>query len=167
MLQESWINYSYLGSRVTRNKSLDGCHTGKVSRTFSKLRERFWSNNVLSTELKMCIYLHFMYAQNSVVLSLCLRSVLGESWEGKVLSTNSIELTGMSDMYTLLQAQRLWCTGHVCRWEDTRLPKNIGYSVLKLLTLLIQLGVQRCTKTRSFCSWHSNIFMEGSDTRLV
>jgi len=57
----------------------------------------------------------------------CLRSILGVSWHDRIPNTTIMERTGAPDIISLLRIFRLRWSGHVCRMEDGRLPKDILY----------------------------------------
>ena len=60
----------------------------------------------------------------------CLRSILGVSWRDRIPNTTIMGRTGAPDIFSLLRIYRLRWSGHVCRMEDDRLPKDILYGQL-------------------------------------
>ncbi|XP_038073012.1 uncharacterized protein LOC119741333 [Patiria miniata] len=142
--------FQYLGSTVTSTNSLDtelDSRIGRAATTFGRLRARVWDNRALSIKLKIRIYVScvlsvLLYCSESwptyrrqerrlnAFHFRCLRSILGISWQDRVSNPAILELTGVNDMFTLLSARRLRWSGHVCRQEDGRLPKDIFFGEL-------------------------------------
>ena len=55
----------------------------------------------------------------------CLRSILGVSWRDRIPNAATIfERTGAPFIFSLLRMYRLFQSGHLCRMEDGRLPKE-------------------------------------------
>ena len=106
-----------------------------------------WDNRALSINLKIRVYTACVlsvllycseswstYSRQERRLNLfhfrCLHSILGISWHDRVPNTSILDLTGATDMFTMLRVRRLRWTGHVRRLEDGRFPKDIFYGAL-------------------------------------
>ena len=142
--------FCYLGSTMANSNSLDAeidTRIGKASTTFGRLRSRVWDNRDLSINLKIrvytaCVLSTLLYCSESWPTYSrqerrlnsfhfrCLRSILGISWYDRVPNTSILELTEATDLFTMLRVCRLRWTGHVCRLDDGRLPKDIFYGEL-------------------------------------
>lgn len=142
--------FAYLGSLASSTNSLDAeldTRIGKAATTFGRLRTRVWNNRNLTIKLKTSIYIAcvisvLLYCSESWVTYRhqekrlnsfhfrCLRSILGISWRDRVPNTSVLLLTGTVDMFTILRRRRLRWSGHICRQDEGRLPKNIFYGEL-------------------------------------
>ena len=54
-----------------------------------------------------------------------LRRILSIQWSDIVPNAQVLERAGLSTMCMLLRQSRLQWLGHVCRMEDSRIPKDI------------------------------------------
>ena len=59
-----------------------------------------------------------------------LRRILGISWQEKITNTEVLSRVSLPSMFTLLRRRRLRWTGHVCRMQDGRIPKDLLYGEL-------------------------------------
>ena len=144
--------FTYLGSTITDNLSLDAGinkRIGKAASTLARLTARVWTSPKLSVKTKMGVY-------NACVIStlLCdsetwttytgqerrlntfhlrsIRRILGICWQDKVTNADVLSSAGLPTTYTLLRQRRLRWLGHVRRMEDGRIPKYILYGELAL-----------------------------------
>ena len=142
--------FTYLGSTITDNLSLDAeinKRVGKAASTLARLTARVWTSPKLSVKTNMAVY-------NACVISTLLygsetwttyagqesrfntfhlrsiRRILGISWLDKVTNADFLSRAGLPSMYTLLRQRRLRWLGHVRRMEDGRIPKDIIYGEL-------------------------------------
>ena len=144
--------FTYLGSTITGNLSLDAeidKRIGKAVSTLARLTARMWTSPKLSVKTNMAVY-------NACVTSTLLygsetwttyagqerrlntfhlrtiRCILGISWQDKVTNTDVLPRAVLPSMYTLLRQRRLRWLGHIRRMEDGRIPKGILYDELAL-----------------------------------
>ena len=61
---------------------------------------------------------------------LCLRRILGITWQDKVTYTSVLDRAKVPSMYSLLQQRRLRWLGHVVRMDHDRIPKDLLYGDL-------------------------------------
>lgn len=143
-------SFTYLGSTVTQNLSLDqelDKRIGKASTTLSQLTKRVWKNQKLTTATKMevykaCVLSTLLYGSETWVTYArqekrlntfhlrCLRRILGIQWQDHTTNNNVLTLARQPSMYTLLRQRRLRWLGHVRRMQDGRIPKDILYGQL-------------------------------------
>ncbi|TWW62323.1 hypothetical protein D4764_04G0009700 [Takifugu flavidus] len=147
---EAINTFTYLGSTITENLSLDvelSRRIGKAASTFRKLTERVWDNGKLTTHTKVqvyraCVISTLLYGSetwtlyshqerrlNSFYLR-CLRRILGVTWKDMVTHTAILERAQLPSMYSLLRQRRLRWLGHVCRMDDGHIPKDILFAEL-------------------------------------
>ena len=142
--------FTYLGSTITDNLSLDAeinKRIGKAVSTLARLTPCVCTSPKLSIKTNMAVY-------NACVISTLLygsetwttyagqerrlntfhmrsiRRILGISWQVKVTNADVLSRAGLPTMYTLLRQRRLRWLGHVRRMEDGRIPKDILYGEL-------------------------------------
>ena len=147
---ENTDNFTYLGSTITSNLSLDkeiDIRIAKASATMSKLSKKVWDNNKLSLKTKIkvyqaCVISTLLYSsetwttytrQENRLESFhlrCLRRILRITWEGRITNTSVLEQTDSLSMHLLLCQRRLRWLGHVHRMKDGRIPKDILYCQL-------------------------------------
>ena len=148
---EAVSNFTYLGSTITSNLSLDAevsSRIGKAASTFGKLRPRVWENSRLTTHTKVqvyraCVVSTLLYGSeawtpyahqerrlNSFHLR-CLRRMLGVTWQDRVTDSVILERAQLPTMLSLLKQRRLRWLGHVCRMDDGRMPKDTLYAELE------------------------------------
>ena len=111
--------FSYLGSTITDNLSLDAelnkC-IGKAATTLGRLATRVWENPKLTTKTKMAVYNACVVSTLLYVSEACityrkqerklnsfhrrsLRRILGISWRHKVPNTEVLDRAGLRTMY--------------------------------------------------------------------
>ena len=147
---ENTDNFTYLGSTITSNLSLDkeiDIRIAKASATMSKLSKKVWDNNKLSLKTKIkvyqaCVISTLLYSsetwttytrQENRLESFhlrCLRRILRITWEDRITNTSVLEQTDSLSMHLLLCQRRLRWLGHVHRMKDGRIPKDILYCQL-------------------------------------
>ena len=147
---EAVERFTYLGSNITNNLSLDSdldVRIGKASTTMARLSKRVWSNKKLTINTKIavyraCVLSTLLYASESWTLysrqerrlsafhMRCLRRILGITWQDHVTNNEVLQRAKIQSMTTLLRQRRLRWLGHVRRLEDGRIPKDILYSEL-------------------------------------
>ena len=144
------LEFTYIGSTI----SSDGCiddeiqrRMAKASASFSRLRQRLWSNHHVSMRVKGKIYraivlfTHLSGAEAWTVyrrqvkklhafMMRHLRSILRITWMDKVTNKEILERTGLPSMEDLLIRKNLRWTGHLMRISPDRLPKQVLYSQL-------------------------------------
>ncbi|KAI8519265.1 hypothetical protein Bbelb_025220 [Branchiostoma belcheri] len=143
-------HFTYLGSTVTQNLSLDKELDRRIARAagvMTKLAKRVWDNNLLTLNTKLqvyraCVLSTLLYGsetwttyarQENRLESFrlrCLRRILGISWRDRVPNTTVLERSGSLSLHLLLCQRRLRWLGHVYRMEDGRIPKDILYGEL-------------------------------------
>ncbi|TWW56000.1 hypothetical protein D4764_09G0010500 [Takifugu flavidus] len=112
---EAVNTFTYLGSTITDNLSLDvelSRRIGKAASTFRKLTERVWDNGKITTHTKVQV------------------RILGVTWKDMVTHTAILERAQLPSMYSLLRQRRLRWLGHVCRMDDGHIPKDILFAEL-------------------------------------
>ena len=144
--------FTYLGSTITDNLSLDAeinKRIGKAASTLARLTARVWTSPKLSIKRKMAVY-------NACVISTLLygsetwttyagqerrlntfhlrsiRRILGICSQDKVTNADVLSRAGLPTIYTLLRQRRLRWLCHVRRMEDGRIPIDILYGELAL-----------------------------------
>lgn len=147
---EAVEHFTYLGSNITNNLSLDSeldTRIGKASTTLARLSKRVWNNKKLTIKTKIavyraCVLSTLLYASESWTLysrqerrlsafhMRCLRRILGIAWQDRVTNNEVLQQAKIHSMTTLLRQRRLRWLGHVRRMEDGRIPKDILYSEL-------------------------------------
>ena len=137
--------FTYLGSTITKNLSLDtelDKRIGKAATTLAHLTSCVWTNPKLTMKTKMAVYNACVistllygsktwttYARQERHLntfhmrSLC--RILGISWQYKVPNTEVLPLTGLPSIFTLLRQRRLRWLGHIDCMPDGRIPKDL------------------------------------------
>ena len=143
-------HFTYLGSNITNNLSLDlelDQRIGKASTTLARLSQRVWNNKKLTINTKVavyraCVLSTLLYASKTWTLyskqekrlsafhMRCLRRILGVTWQDRVSNNEVLQQAKMVSMTTLLRQRRLRWLGHVCRMDEGRIPKDILYSEL-------------------------------------
>ena len=144
--------FTYLGSTITGNLSLDAeinKRIGKAASTLAHLTARVWTSPKLSMKTTMevynaCVISTLLYGsetwttyagQERGLNTFHLRSIrriLGISWQDKVANADVLSRAGLPTMYTMLRQHRLRWLGHIRRMEDGRIPKDILYGELAL-----------------------------------
>ena len=139
---ETVNSFIYLGS-VTSTTFLDteiGERIGHVATNMSKLSQRVWENQKLTTPTKMAVYRAYIistllygseswttYAAQKKHLNVfhlrCLWRILSIAWQDRITSSAVLERAGIPSVYTLLRQKRLRWIGHVHRMDEGRIPK--------------------------------------------
>lgn len=148
---EAVSSFTYLGSTITSNLSLDAevsSRIGKAASTFGKLTSRVWENSKLTIHTKVrvyraCVvstllygseawtpYAHHERRLNSFHLR-CLRRILGVTWQDRVTDSAVLERAQLPTMLSLLKQRRLRWLGHIRRMDDGRMPKDTLYAELE------------------------------------
>ena len=143
-------NFTYLGSDVSSNLSLEAAinkRIGKAASAMSRLSTRVWENTNLTTNTKIkvynaCVLSTQLYSSETWTvyarqerrpnsLHLCyLRCILGISWQDRVPNKDVFECAGILSMFAMLSQRCLRWLGHIQRMEDGRLPKDVLYGKL-------------------------------------
>ena len=143
-------NFTYLGSTISSNLSLDAelnTRIGKAASAVARLTKRVWSNAMLTTNTKMrvyqaCVLSTLLYGSETWTLYArqerrlnafhlrSLRKILGITWQDRVPNKNVLERAKTQSMFALLSQRRLRWLGHVVRMQDGRIPKDILYGEL-------------------------------------
>lgn len=147
---EAGSTFTYLGSTITNNLSLDAeisSRIGKAASTFGKLTARVWDNGQLTAHTKVqvyraCVISTLLYGSEAWTLYSyqerrlnsfhlrCLRRILGITWRDRITHTAVLERAQLPSMFSLLRQRRLRWLGHVRRMDDGRIPKDILYAEL-------------------------------------
>ena len=142
--------FTYLGSTITDNLSLDVELTKRIAKatsTMARLTSRVWTNMKLTTSTKMSVYRACVlstllygseawttYSKHERRLNTfhqrCLRRILNIKWQDRVTNTEVLQRASLPSMFTLLKQRRLRWLGHVRRMEDVRIPKAMLYGEL-------------------------------------
>lgn len=143
-------NFTYLGSTVTSNASLDAELNTRIARataTMARLTKRAWSNPKLTTNTKIrvyeaCVLSTLLYGSeawaiyssqehrlNSFHLR-CLRRILNIRWQDRVTNNAVLEKAKTVNIHSVLLKRRLRWLGHVNRMADGRIPKDLLYGEL-------------------------------------
>ena len=142
--------FTYLGSSVARNGSLDSeihLRIEKASKCFGKLEKRLWADRGITTRTKLSVY-------NSCVLTTllyssetwttyrrhikelerfhqkCIRRILNISWQSLTPDTDVLKQADLPSIEMLLIRSQMRWAGHLTRMDDTRLPKQLFYGEL-------------------------------------
>ena len=149
---DSVSQFTYLGSTITGNLSLDAeidKRIGRAVSTLARLTARMWTSPKLSVKTNMAVYNACVtstllygsetwttYAgQERRLNTFHLRTIpciLGISGQDKVTNTDVLSRAVLPSMHTLLRQRRLRWLGHIRRMEDGRIPKGILYCELAL-----------------------------------
>lgn len=144
-------HFKYLGSTVSDTNKLDEelkSRMSKASSAFGRLRERVWDNKHLTIKTKAAVYRAIVLStllygveswtiyritshRLSAYMMRHLRYILKIRWWHHVSNKTILQQTGLPSMYDILRQRTLRWTGHVCRLNDNRLPKQILFSQLK------------------------------------
>lgn len=144
-------NFTYLGSCVTDNLSLDteiNRRMGKAAATMARLNNRVWLNPRLTTSTKTkvynaCVLSTLLYGAESWPIYAsqedklnafhlrCLRRLLGITWRDHIPNTEVLRRTKALSLYSTMAKRRLRWLGHVRRMDDGRIPKDLLYGELE------------------------------------
>jgi hypothetical protein len=142
--------FTYLGSCISDNLSLEpevDTRIGKATGVMSKLDKKVWSNGKLTIRTKIkvyeaCVLSTLLYGSETCAMYVslekklnvfhlrCLRRILGITWQDKVTNNEVLERAGVLSIFGLLAQRRFRWTGHVCRMDDGRIPKDLFYGEL-------------------------------------
>ena len=144
-------NFTYLGSCVTDNLSLDteiNRRMGKAAATMARLNNRVWLNTRLTTSTKTrvynaCVLSTLLYGAESWPIYAsqedklnafhmrCLRRLLGITWRDKIPNRDVLLRTKTLSLYSIMAKRRLRWLGHVSRMDNGRIPKDLLYGELE------------------------------------
>ena len=147
---EAVENFTYLGSSISSNLSLDAelnKRIGKAATAMARLEKRVWDNSMLTICTKMkvyqaCVLSTLLYGSETWTLYShqerrvnsfhlrCLRRILGITWQDRVPNKNILAQAGIPSIFALLSQRRLRWLGHVSRMQEGRLPKDMLYGEL-------------------------------------
>ena len=140
-------SFVYLGSTLTRNGQLDKQITtriAKASATFGRLNTRVWRQHGISIQTKFKVYRAavvstLLYGSESWTYykrhvqqleafhQRKLRCLFNIKWEQRIPDTEILHRAKMSGIEAILVQNQLRWSGHVCRMEDSRIPKQLLY----------------------------------------
>ena len=143
-------DFTYLGSCVTANCSLDKEITtriAKASSSFGRLRAKVWNEKGLALKTKIAVYRAVVlpsllygsetwttYRRHVRALEQfhqrCLRQIMGIKWQDRATNTSVLNRAGLTSIETMLMKNQLRWVGHIVRMGDSRLPKQVFYSEL-------------------------------------
>ena len=143
-------DFTYLGSTISSNLSLDAIlnmQIGKAVTAMACLEKRVWENSMLPINSKMKVYqacllstllygseAWTLYLQQECRLNafhlLCLRRILGITWQECVPNKIILAQLGIPSMFALLMKRCLHWLGHVSCMQDGWIPKDMLYSEL-------------------------------------
>ena len=143
--------FTYLGSTLSRNTTIDDEVNTRISRassSFGRLYKNVWHRSGISLQTKLKVYkaavlpvllyaceTWTVYRRHSKMLNhfhtKSLRKILNIQWQQKIPDTVVLEKAGIPSIDTILMQHQLRWAGHVTRMPDHRLPKQIFYSELK------------------------------------
>jgi len=147
-------NFTYLGSTISDNLSIDGDldrRIGKANTIMARLNKGVWENKALTLSTKCqvyraCVLSTLLYGSETWTTysyqerrlntfhMRCLKRILNITWQDHVPHQDILKRTSIPSMYSLLRQRRLRWLGHVFRMKDGRLPKDILYGQLALGT---------------------------------
>ena len=142
--------FTYLGSTMTDNLSMDSeisRRIGRATSTLARLSKRVWDNAKLTLNTKMtvyraCVLSVLLYGSESWTLysrqerrlntfhMRSLRRILGIKWSDRITNNEVFRRAATPSIYTLLRQRRLRWLGHVRRMQDGRIPKDLLYGEL-------------------------------------
>ena len=143
-------HFTYLGSCVSANCSLDKEVTNRIARacaSFGRLGKKIWYEKGLSQSTKIAVYGVMVlpsllygsetwttYRRHIKALEQfhqrCLRKILGIRWQDRVTNVAVLERADLPSIESILMRNQLRWSGHVARMDNSRLPKQIFYSEL-------------------------------------
>ena len=143
-------DFTYLGSLLTSNLSLEkeiDRRIGKAYTTLSRLTERVWENNALTTHTRILVYkacvlstllygseCWCLYSKQERRLNAfhmkCLRRILGIKWTDMITNNAVLEQANIYSLTSIMRQQRLRWLGHITRMENGRIPKQILFGQL-------------------------------------
>ena len=149
---ESVQEFVYLGTNINVKNSMNRELQRRLQAgagAFGKLRARVWSSHNLRLQTKCQVYravvmtsmLYGLEAstlykkQIRMLTSLQvrhLRTVMGISWQDFVPSTEILRRANLPSMETIIAANCIRWAGHVTRMDNSRIPKIVMYSELRV-----------------------------------
>lgn len=144
-------NFEYLGSILSSDGSMleeIKKRLAAASRVFFALSRRLWRNRCVRLDTKLAVYRQavlpvLLYAAETWTTTdahyrkleafnmRCLRFILGVKWFHKVSNATIRARAPHHHIQCLIESMRLRWLGHVCRMEDTRLPKQVLFGELE------------------------------------
>ena len=148
---ENVTKFQYLGSVLSCDNTLDEEIKNRLSRanySFGRLAKKVWLNRHVSPRTKVKVYKAFVitsllygcqsWCTNKRYIKKleafhqkCLRRILGIKWQQHVTNNLVLERAGMPRTDSMISSLRCRWLGHVGRMDDTRLPKQVLFGVLK------------------------------------
>ena len=143
-------SFVYLGSTLTRNGQLDKEITtriAKASAAFGRLNTRVWRQHGISIQTKLKVYRAvvvspLLYGSESWTYyrrhvqqleafhQRKLRCLVNIKWQQRIPDTEILHRAKISGIEAILVQNQLRWSGHVCRMEDSRIPKQLLYGEL-------------------------------------
>ena len=144
--------FTYLGSTINRFCSLDdeiALRLKKATGAFSALKHRVWSQRGLKKSTKLvvysaCVLTCLLYSCETWVVyrrhlkqlerfhQRCLRSILGILWNTYTPDTEVLEKANTISIEAHINRHRLRWVGHVIRFDDDRIPRQLLYGELSV-----------------------------------
>ena len=136
--------FTYLGSAVTDNLSMDSEISRRIVRatsTLARLSKRVWDNDKLTLNIKVTAYRACalsepwtLYSRHDRRLNtfhmLNLRRTLGLKWPDRITDHEVLRRAATPGTCTLLRQRRLRWLGHVPRMQDARIPRDLLHGEL-------------------------------------
>ena len=137
-------NFTYLGSTISSNLSLDAelnKRIGKAAMALARLGKRVWDNSMLTIGTKMkvyqaCVLSTLLYGSESWTLYShqecrlnsfhlrCLRRILGITWLDRVPNKNVLAQAGIPSMFALLSQRRFAGLATSAAWRMVEFPRT-------------------------------------------
>ena len=144
-------SFTYLGSTVTHDASLDKEISNRIQAaysSFARLRDRLWHRHGVKLSTKIAVYraiilptllysseTYILYRRHikrlSKVLQRQLRSIMGIRWHDRISNEEVLQRAGMMSLESTIMRSQLRWTGHVLRMNSNRLPRQTLYGELK------------------------------------
>lgn len=143
--------FTYLGSTISANHSIDAEITNRIAKassSFGALTSRLWNVRGIKQQTKLAVY-HavvlptLLYAAESWTYyrrhirqldgfhMSCLRRILNIKWQDKISNVEVLQRAQSVGIESILMKMKLRWAGHLVRMDDSRLPKQVFYSQLK------------------------------------
>ena len=142
--------FKYLGSHLSSYYTLDdevNFRIGRASSAYRRLKTRVFENHGITLHTKVMVYHAIviytllygseawtLYRRQTKLLEnfhmRSLQRLLGITWKDKIPHTEILRRTGCVSLESLLNRNKLRCTGHVIRMDNDRLPKQLFYGEL-------------------------------------
>ena len=144
-------NFTYLGSTLSRDVSLDAEINNRISKAsaaYGRLTKNVWERRGLKLTTKLKVYkavvlTTLLYASETWTTysrhvkrlnhfhMCCLRKLLHIRWQDKIPDSEVLQKSGLSSIHTLLMKNQARWAGHLVRMPDSRLPKQLLYGELQ------------------------------------